>query len=241
MTNHPVFGKPGGYTNRSLQIDALRFFGVGSNIDDDPKEYYHYSPLGLGRIQKLHDMYEWGAIPPRVIRLHEKFATVHELGAKAMVKTMIELEDTHPNVVGRFITPAAIEESPVRLLFYHPGQGSVLAAGHFDKGVATIQIAESHEGLRIKNPQDGTMETLVRSPEYGAFFLAHAWKKEPMYPDSALTPAFHDVVNAPVPNEGRNLYGQNVARWSIIFFMSAFASGHIPKKQDTHYDITAAN
>jgi hypothetical protein len=241
MTNHPVFGKPGGYTNRSLQIDALHFFDIGNNLEDDPKEYYHYSPLGLDRIRKQHEEYGWGPIPPEVIRLHERFGIVHELGAKAMINTMRQLEETHPAVIDRFITPAALNDSPIRLLFYHPGQGKELAAGHFDKGVATIQIAESHEGLRIKNPHDGKMQPLVRSPQYGAFFLAHAWTKEPMYPSSELSPAFHDIVNLPNLNEGRKLHGQHVARWSIIFFMSAIAGGHLPKKSQTHHDTIAAS
>jgi hypothetical protein len=237
-TNHPHFAKPGGYTNRSVQVAALEQMR-GVELQDDPKEYYHYSPDGLEKIIEQHERYGCGSLPPEVHELHQRFEVIHGAARLAMTDLLKQLEETNPDILSKYVTPESLHSSPLRLLFYHPGQGDMLAAGHYDKGFATIQIAESHEGLRLLDPKfasqpapentldDDRMRMLRRSPEKGAFFLAHGFGKT--FPDSDIKPEWHDVINSDEFNEGRQLRGRNVARWSLIFFSNAESLGAVGK------------
>lgn len=216
-TNHPQLGKPGGYTNRTVQVAALRKFGR-SDEADDPKEFYHYHPNSLAIMKDYHDHAGW-KLPPEVNRLHDAWGTVHSLGLKAIKDMFAEIEETHPELLSRVAPPEILDNSPSRLLFYHPGQGDVLAAGHHDKSLGTLQIAESHRGLRLRNQATGEMEEIVRPPEKGVFFIGGTLKTA--YPDSELSSGWHDVINIDQINESRALHGNHVARWAIILFANS--------------------
>jgi hypothetical protein len=244
-TNHPEFAKPGGYTNRSLQVAALRKFGrkvtdraTSEPIDpsEDPKEYYHFHPTSTVRMLRLHREMGWSnAGPPvEVFNLHESFAAIHEAGKRAVIGAYQALEETHPELVPKHFGPSDVSTSPVRLLFYHPGQAAQLAEGHYDKAMSTLQIAESHLGLQIRDPKTGQMTRVDRKPELAAFFLGKSWHNLGAYPDSPLQPGWHDVVNLDEVAERRNLHGKNVVRWAIIFFANSIAAGTIKDKSLTH-------
>ncbi len=258
-TNHPQFAKPGGYTNRSLQIRALREVR-GVELADDPKEYYHYHPNSLTVIDQLHEAYGWGPVPSEVKTLHMRFAAIHRAGVAAVTGAYAKLEAEHPDLLSRFATKADLDGSPIRLLFYHPGQGDLLAGGHYDKGLGTLQIAESHRGFRARVPgtnseeqiaayradplTDPNMQLLERDdPNLGIFFPARAWINDVAYPHSRLEPTWHDVVNLPEMNAGRALHGKNCARWAIIFFTNSRAAGAVTKSQthnETVLDLSTA-
>jgi hypothetical protein len=243
-TNYPQFAKPGGYTNRSLQTAALRAYdrkvtdkktGALLPPEDDPKEYYHFHPNSTAAMNHMREQYGLAPLPPEVHTLHMRFAQVHTLGAAAVRNAYMRLEESHPELVPKHFGPADVQSSPVRLLFYHPDQGDVLAGGHYDKAQATIQIAESHLGLWIRDPKNGL---ITRAPEKGVFFLGKAWHNDNAYPDSELKPGWHGVVNKPELAEGRVMHGRNVARWSIIFFANSIAAGTILDKSLTHTQTT---
>lgn len=232
-TNHPFIFKPGGYTNRSLQARALREF-QGIEIEDDPKEYYHFLPSSTALMNQQRETYEWGALPPEVERLNTHFARIHSLGSKAIRGLMGRVEETYPELSDKIITPEDLLQSPLRLLFYHPGQGDVLAGGHYDKSVFTAQLAESHEGLRIRDPESGEMQEIRRSPDQAVMFAGSLLTLDHVYPDSAIRPGWHDVINIDVANEARSLHGNNVARWALIFFANSSYAGEIGK-DITHF------
>jgi len=235
-TNHPQYAKPGGYTNRSLQIKALRFYGrdhdaIGKPVEDDPKEYYHYHPNSLVKMKAMHDEFGWGPIPPEVIALHTRFATIWRLANTAMSSTFQLLEEEHPELMSRFTRPEDLATSPLRLIFYHPGQGDILAGGHYDKSTFTMQIAESHLGLRARNPVTQEMGLVQRPAKEAAVFPGLLWDR--MYPDSSLEPTWHDVINMDEVNPGLNIRGRKCARWALIWFSNSTAL-NIPQKADTH-------
>lgn len=263
-TNHPQYAKPGGYTNRSEQIKALQLFHrkvtdevTGELVapSDDPKEYFHFHPnaASIPIMEQMHEDHGWGPIPPEVYKVHEKFTKIHFLSRQAITKTFQLLEDEHPELTSRFATKADLFGSPVRLLYYHPGQGDLLAGGHTDKGLATIQLAESHVGFRARKPsstQDKTIEQyrtdpvndpsmmlLRRPPEKGVFFIAEAIRNELAYPGSPLTPLWHDVINVDEVNEQRIIHGEDCVRWAMIFFANSPAAGMVGKDR-THREVT---
>jgi hypothetical protein len=228
-TNHPFIFKPGGYTNRSLQAQALRAVH-GIEIAEDPKEYYHFLPATTALIHRQAETFGWGPVPPEVEALNKRFMDIHRLGAITIKDTLLKLEEHYPESLTKFMTKRDFEQSPVRLVFYHPDQGDILAGGHYDKAWLTAQLAESHEGLRIRNPQTGDMQPIIRTADKAAVFASSLLTLDHAYPDSEILAGWHDVINVDTPNQGRTMHGKKVARWALIFFANSQAAGEIGKE-----------
>jgi hypothetical protein len=243
-TNTPYYAKPNGYTNRSEAARALKVVR-GIELPDDPKEFYHFTPDTFGLMYQQHQKYGWGPIPGEVKELHSKFSAIHSAARAAVRSQLALLEERDPDLLGNVVTENDLLRSPLRLLFYHPGQGEVLAGGHFDKSVGTLQVAESHLGLRILDPNqvedewrtaptdDLGMRNIMRPAEKGAFFMGLNYREPQAFPNSDLTPAWHDVINRPELNDRRQLHGKNVVRWALIFFVNSEQVG-VPDKSKTH-------
>ncbi|MDB5163849.1 MAG: hypothetical protein JWS12_467 [Candidatus Saccharibacteria bacterium] len=235
FTNYPEFAKPGGYTNRSLQAKALRVVR-GIDIADDPKEFYHFHPNSTVRMRRIHKEHSLPPLPSEVDDLHATLMVIHTAGAEVMRQAYYAIECTHPELVPKHFGPRDVQSSPLRLLFYHPGQGDVLAAGHYDKASFTAQMAESHKGLWIGSPETGLMD---RDPEVAEVFSGKAFRNENCYPDSVIEPGWHGVVNLSDIQRERQLHGKNVARWAIIFFANSLVAGTILDKSLTHSETAA--
>lgn len=229
-TNTPHFAKPNGYTNRSFQVAVLENMR-GTEQGDDPKEYFHYTPGMREEVAKRHQQYGWGATPPELERLMSRAHSLHYFAKTAMTGFYATLQESHPDLA-RFVRPQDLDISPLRGLFYHHGQGDELAGGHHDRGLGTLQIAESHLGLRVRNPATDEMDLVERDPEYGIAFPALKWRSA--FPDSNLRSLWHDVINVPTACKDRVLHGQNVARWSIILFTNSQEIGDQNVKNLTH-------
>lgn len=233
-TNYPRFDKPGGHTDRSFQATVLR--ELGHDQADDPKEYYHVHIDGLDRIREQHERYNWGPVPPEVEKLQKQGALLHGLARIAVEKTLTLVEEKHPGL-SRLITRADLQNSPMRSLRYHPGQTEVLAEGHYDKGSTTLQLADSHPGLRIRNLATGQMELVHTKAHESPFFVSGMWRHENAFPDSDLSPGWHDVIDTDTGLlTGRTLPGSNIARWAIIFFVSCKNIGVVTDKKSTHQE-----
>lgn len=229
-SNTPHFAKPNGYTNRSYQVAVLGS-ERGIEKEDDPKEFFHYTPDMREKLTARHERFGWGAIPPELTQVLNKAHALHYFAKTAMAGFYSSLEVTHPDIA-RFTRPEDLDISPIRGLFYHNGQGDVLAGGHHDRGFGTLQIAESHLGLRVRNPETNEMDIVERDPNFGIAFPALKWRHA--FPDSELKSLWHDVINIPTACEGRELHGKNVARWSIIFFTNSQRLGEQAVKDATH-------
>ena len=227
-SNHPFIFKPGGYTNRSLQALVLRELR-GLEIEEDPKEYFHFLPDSEKVVRRQHKEFDWGPLPPELIKLYAKFRPIHKLGFQMLRNVMSRMEDLYPGLNNVVVTDEDLSNSPIRLAWYHPGQGEKLAGTHADKSWLTGQIAESHQGYRAKHPVTGKMQLLERDPEYAIVFPGALLNLDHVYPDSVIIPTDHDVLNVPVPNKGRKLHGENVARWAIIAFANSVFAGEVDK------------
>jgi hypothetical protein len=232
-TNIPWVAKPGGYTNRIFQAAAIEKTR-GIVLEEDPKEFYHFSPGMKQVVKDQHSEYNWGKIPNEFSVLDTSFLAIHTAGRLLTEKTLSIIEDIHPEV-RRLVTPESISTSPVRLLFYHKDQAEELGAGHYDKSVLTFQIAESHEGLRIAKDKESPLEMVRRPSETAAMFPSWGLQKE--FPETPFTPGWHDITKSDVLNEGRNMPEKTAAlcaRWALIFFVNE-ANFVQPDKAITHH------
>ena len=245
-TNVPQPAKPNGYTNRSTQVEALRqhdrlLLPDGSPLTDDPKEFYHFDHYTGVQIGKMHRDYDWGPVPAIVNELNSvHLDRIHKVAIALAAKALYALETEHPDLLSTYVTNEDLLRSPLRVLYYHHGQGPTLAAGHFDKGFATIQVAESHLGLRVRSPETKQMVEINRAAKFGAFFLGHGFTRKQAYPDSPFRPAWHDVINLPEQAAGRTIHGRNCSRNALILFVNSDASGAIKSKSDTHTETSVA-
>jgi hypothetical protein len=235
-TNHKQLAKPGGYTSRSLQVATLQHSGRdlmpdGSRIEDDPKEYYHFHPGGILDIERNHKEFGWGSVPPEVGILQLKGTLLHKMARSAIAASFKLLEEGNPELINTLVKPSDLMSSPVRLNWYHLDQAEFLAGYHQDKGVFTMQIAESHMGLRVRSPTTNKMEIVNRHGDMAVVFPGIAWDDN--FKDSPLRPAPHDVINMPDLNPDRYLRARNCARWSLIFFTNVPGCEFI-QKSDTH-------
>lgn len=220
-TNTEGIGKPNGYTNRDYQnavLQAKRAIDLG----EDPKEYYHFNPTHIHDMRDNHERYGWGKIPPEVIDLDAAFRPIHRSASDLMTKICARIEEVHPGT-NKIITPESLLTSPIRLLFYHHGGGEQRGAAHYDKGFATLQLTESHEGLRVATGTEDPLQPVIRDGDKAVFFAAYALggKQNGRFPGSPFQPGWHDIVKSDVLNEGRHI-PQNAAsvcaRYAIIFF-----------------------
>jgi len=233
-TNTQQVGKPDGYTNRSFQEKALKQARGLILPPEDPKEFYHFTPRHYGAMSRNHQEYDWGSIPSEVSDLNNAFAAIHAKASELIVRICGIVEETHPEI-RKFVTAESLRTSPIRLLFYHPSNGDSLGAGHYDKGAMTLQLAESHRGLRVAPGNEAPLEEVVRTAENAAFFPGTAID-EHHTPGSPYQPGWHDIVKTDILNDGRSIpskASEVCARWAIIFFAN-YENFRQPNKADTH-------
>lgn len=215
--------KPNGYTNRTYQASALQR-SRGISIEEDGKEYYHFVPSHYSRVAQNHRNNSWGIVPKEVKALDTAFAGIHTAAVSAVETAVEKIEEAYPGV-GMQVTEASLANSPLRLLFYHPGitESGQMAGGHYDKSLLTLQIAESHLGLRVATPQSNELVPVIREANKAALFPGLRIEDHVPDEDEVIAKAWHDVVELEDYNQGRNvpLKALDVcARWSLIFFVN---------------------
>lgn len=233
-TNAPGVGKPDGYTNRSFQERALKQARGLVIPPEDPKEYFHFTPRWYANMARQHAEFGWSTIPPEVANLQQAFAPIHKKAAELILRVAGLIEENHPEIRNYF-TSDSLKSSPVRLLFYHPSLVSQLGVGHYDKSSLTIQIAESHEGLRVAPNKDQDLQPVVRSDTKSVVFPGFGITTA-IGEDTPFQPGFHDIVKIDRLNLGRSVPPKAIevcARWALIFFAngSEFIN---PDKSQTH-------
>ena len=232
-TNVQGVGKPDGYTNRSFQSEVI-LSERGIDLREDPKEYYHHTPTHMGKMQRLHRELGWGALPPEVLTLDLAFGKIHTKARELTVKICASIEDVHPEIKD-IITSESLDTSPIRLLFYHPSDSEQLGAGHYDKSVGTLQLAESHEGLRISTVKGQPLQGVVREPEKAVYFPGWGLQNR-VGEDTPYQPGYHDIVRIDRLNPGRTIpekAAQVCVRYAVIFFSNG-ANYVMPDKSLMH-------
>jgi hypothetical protein len=233
-TNTVGIGKPDGYTNRSFQERALRYSRGLSLPPEDPKEFYHFTPRHWAKMSNNHAEYSWGHRPSEVQGLEEAFRPIHQSASKLILKVAGIIEDVHPEI-RRFFSTESLANSPVRLLFYHPSQNLHLGAGHYDKASLTIQIAESHEGLRVASDKDAELLPVVRPNDIAVVFPGDGLARR-FGPETPFRPGWHDIAKIDRLNSGRSVppkAAEVCARWALIFFANG-ENFRNPNKSSMH-------
>ena len=145
-------------------------------------------------------------------------------------RTLDEFEKEFPGLYARFIVEDTHRRFYLRFLKYDTkGKGRFLARAHFDRGGATLAIAESAPGLRIgrNNSETGILHLEeVSHEEHSAIFF-------PSYHFPRLTgpefePAWHDVTQS-----SDDQYSEDTARWAIVFFADVYGLP-LPSERATH-------
>lgn len=223
-SNTDGVGKPNGYTNRSHQADSLLKIR-GIEVVEDPKEYFHYTPQWLPKVRLNHASFDWGNVPQALLDVDKAFHTIHRKAATIITQTASLIEEVHPEITG-FFDRKSLASSPIRLLFYHAPvlpdlpASTQLGAGHYDKGALTVQLAESHLGIRVAPDSDSNLELIKRDATTAILFPGSSMKAN-FGSDTPFQPGWHDIIKDTRLNEGRFIpeIAQGVCtRWAMIFF-----------------------
>ncbi len=133
---------------------------------------------------------------------------VYDEAKKSLGIVVDACKDRYPEFEDRFLS----ENSHYFLRFLAYLRGSkLLANGHYDRGGATLAIAESVPGLRMGTNEDNLTEvvhTEGTAPFFGGLELRNYFP-----------PTWHDVVDK------GSYYNDQIARWAIVFF----ADKHLKK------------
>lgn len=135
----------------------------------------------------------------------------------------------------------------LRFIAYHQNEGD-LAKGHFDRGVFTLAIGESHEGLQIAKGQNGlvldcnteymddleeSLQPVTHEEGQAKFMLGAGWNrlpKEYRQGNHDLSLGWHSVVNSD------KTVSEKIMRWAIVMFCNPhteFTDYTVPTQPET--------
>lgn len=173
--------------------------------DDDNKEYFHYNrkfeqfltPLLLDS-------------PDICRRFVDVARNIYEKAEKCMKEKINELETSYPGLYDWVFPENGNTNTTLRFLSYRTEEeGDFIAGEHYDKGVATLAIAESHPGLRIGKGKGDLEEVSQREGQVIFFpsFLLYKFSAQDIFP------SWHGVVQ-----KKRSENEDVSSRWAIVMF-----------------------
>ncbi len=172
----------------------------------DNRGYFHYSEVGDRRFRIE------GADCPELIQFLDKAKIVYDKVVPTLREALHVIDEQHPGIEQRVFEPGVNLERriPLRFLAYTQTEpGDFLATGHYDRGVATLAIAESAPGLRIgKTPE--TVKEIVHEPGHGLFFPGISLQE---HTNATFAPSWHDVVQ-----KDQDAFKAGCARWALVLF-----------------------
>jgi isopenicillin N synthase-like dioxygenase len=174
----------------------------------DNKEYFHYHPILDELFPELKKSEN-----TKITKFFEVARKIHDAAYKLNKKIVSELADDKS--LKKFYSKEKRERYSLRFLKYDKNEpGNFLASGHYDQGVCTLALAESHPGLRIHDVD-------VVHDNGKAIFMPGLLCKEI---NSSLKPAWHEVIQKEESSEG-------YARWAIVFFWNTIEKIETPYKK----------
>lgn len=205
---------------RSYGVPGYRLRRRGVDEARDNKEFFHYHPAYEEHLKKIGA----SSIPEAAsFLLHAREINA---AATATLKSIIEiLEPQFPGLLKEYFSDdgAEADNTILRFLKYDPeGEGSFLAAAHYDVGGCTLALAESAPGLRVGLGPDTLYPIVHRS---GAAFFMPALDLAEMT-DQRFKPVWHDVVQL-----SDDVHSATTARWAIVFFANAFSRKERPSME----------
>lgn len=172
----------------------------------DSKCFFHYLPS----IEAYPASRAAAAKYPAVRNFFAAARHIHKAAEQVAVETICTHFPTA--VTDQCIVNGRLARAPLRFLAYENRPGANFAAiGHKDNGIASMPLAESSPGLRIRNARHEMVP--VRHATGTCFFMPGVLM--PDY-DPAIPGAWHDVVH--LPDEPP--VNENYARWAIVLFVN---------------------
>lgn len=202
---------------RSYSIPGYRLRRKGVENARDNKEFFHYHPGYESHVSSLPE-----ANNPRA----QQFLTharIVNVAATATLRSIVEMLDVEfPGVFAEYFpdTTEPVTNTILRFLKYDKaGEGSFLAAAHYDVGGATLALAESAPGLRVGVSPETLYPVIHRS---GAALFMPALDLQTMT-DERFKPIWHDVVQL-----SEDTHSDTTSRWAIVFFANAISKKSVP-------------
>lgn len=188
-----------------------------------------------------------GALPRDMKEFLDAAEEIFWAGERSKKRALEELDWLRTGLVGLMTPEGGTLNDVLRFIAYYPNDGR-LAKGHFDRGVCTLAIGESHEGLQITKGQNGfaldcsqaymdkleqDLEPVTHASGEAKFFLGAGWNRLPdeyRQGNHDLPLGWHDVV------ESDKQVNDHVMRWAIVQFcnpMLEFQDYTVPKEPET--------
>ena len=178
--------------------------------DLDEKEYFHYNRYAKDAFGALPE-----SIDPRVGLFFDAAHSIYEEAEGLMRAIIQEFDVSFPGLYQNFFPEDAHPHFYLRFLKYSSrGRDDFLAGGHYDLGGCTLALAESAPGLRIGKDAETLQEIEHRDGQ--AIFMPGL--QFPELTSDDLPPAWHDVVQKKNDRVKEGAYGNDTARWAIVFF-----------------------
>lgn len=191
----------------------------------DNKDIFHF---GTNTRQVIEARLS-GALPRDMKAFLDATEEIFWAGERSKRQALEELDWLQTGLVGIMMPENGTINDVLRFIAYHPNEGQ-LAKGHFDRGVCTLAIGESHEGLQIAPGQNGlrldcdqaymdalekNLQPVTHMSEEVKFFLGAGWNQLPgayRQGNHDLPLGYHDVI------ESDKQVNDKVMRWAIVQF-----------------------
>lgn len=190
----------------------------------DYKEYFHYHPDARERFM------DEAAREPKLAAFLAAADGIFRDAEHTLRRVISELDGAYPGLYDAFC-PEGPEERILRFLKYdnRGTEGEFLARAHYDRGGATLAIAESAPGLRI-GKDDASLTPVIHEDGKAVFFAAPQMRD---LTNNEIPCAWHDVVQA-----SGDTVSNDAARWAVVFFVNA--PGHaFPTSEEAHTVVNA--
>jgi hypothetical protein len=230
-----------------LQLDEQHHDSTRFCLTDRGDDYGQYTRIAgsesdRGTVPDNKDIFHFGAQTRQVVEsrlrgnvpqaMSEFLAAAEHIYWAALRSKNRALEDLYHWQMGitDIMSPELSHLNDVlRFIAYYPNPGN-LAKGHFDRGVSTLAIGESHAGLRLAAGQNGAefdcseqymhkLELSLKPVNHefheAKFFLGAGWNRLPhqyRLGNTELPLGYHDVI----ANE--ESVDDVVKRWEIVMF-----------------------
>lgn len=194
----------------------------------DTKDIFHFGANSRQVIEsRIH-----GALPQDLKRFLDNTEALFWSSERAKKRALAELDWTKAGLLDIMCSERGTNNDVLRLISYRedPNNQGVLAKGHFDRGVCTLAIGESHEGLNIAPGQNGLVEDcdmfymhdleayaqpVLHQDGQAKFFLGAGWNRLPERYQAGnhdLPLGWHNVRETPTR------VNDKVLRWAIVRF-----------------------
>ncbi len=173
--------------------------------EKDNKQYFHYSPDADKKFDKILE--NSSEITKEFIENTRKIYLIAQKKIKEILK---EIDKDYPGSYNQIFNEKNEMFGTLRFLSYYTSkEGDFIAKRHYDKGFATLALAESHPGLEL-GTNDEDIKEVEHKKDEAIFFPSYLLSK---FTKGEIKPTWHGVT------QKRRFNEENISsRWAIVFF-----------------------